>query len=142
MRVFNKIMAVRDLLIQCGLNPINIEADHVIWFCEMNAANELIGVIGLELYETSALLRSLAIRETNRGQGIGHLLIDEAINFANQNNVMDLFLLTETIEEMMRQQYGFRLVPKDLVPVDMIESPFFHGICPSTCQIMFKSLNK
>jgi amino-acid N-acetyltransferase len=143
MRVFDKnenfLIAVRNLLIQCGLNPINIEADHVLLFCEMSPANELIGIIGLEIYETSALLRSLAVRDTQRGQGLAHSLLNEAIHFANQNRIIDLFLLTETIEQMMKQQYGFRLVPKELIPVDMIESPFFNGICPN-CSIMHKRL--
>lgn len=135
----NFLMAVRNLLIQCGLNPVNIEADHVLLFCEMSPANELRGIIALEIYETSALLRSLAVSERHRGQGIAHLLLNEAIHFANQNSIIDLFLLTETIEQMMKQQYGFRLVPKDSIPVDMIESPFFNGICPN-CSIMHKRL--
>lgn len=143
MRVFDKnenfLIAVRNLLIQCELNPINIEADHVLLFCEMSPANELRGIIGLEIYENSALLRSLAVSERHRGQGLAHSLLNEAIHFANQNKIMDLFLLTETVEQMMRQQYAFRIVSKELIPIDMKDSPFFHGICPN-CSIMHKRL--
>lgn len=72
----------------------------------------LAGCAGLELYGTSAILRSVAVAERLRGTGLGRRLTEEAIGLARQRGVQRLYLFTMTAERFF-ERFGFRRIHID-----------------------------
>ena len=53
-------------------------------FVIAESEGKLVGVVGLELYGESALLRSAAVEESWRGSGVGRVLVERALDVARQ----------------------------------------------------------
>ena len=62
-------------------------ADAFSHFIVAESEGRLIGVVGLELYGGSALLRSAAVEESWRGSGVGRVLVDRALDMARQHRI-------------------------------------------------------
>lgn len=127
------------LLINSKLVPEGLEKDHLTLFYQPDEKKNVIGLIGVELYSGCCLLRSLAVREDRRNQGIARSLIKEALKFAYDKKSFDVYLITETIGDTM-ERYGFVDVGRESAPSDLLESPFFHGICPCSSRLMHKNI--
>lgn len=95
----------------------------------------LIGIAGVEIYGKSGLLRSVAVSQEHRGEGIGHLLVERCIDNAKGRGVRRLYLLTETAEKFM-QHFGFRRVDRELVDSGLQASEEFRGACSDTAVTM------
>lgn len=132
---------VSQLLSQAKLVPIGLENDQLHLFCECTEDAQMIGVIGVELYGTACLLRSLAVREDKQHAGIARKLWKEAITFAFQSQCFDVYLITELLGDTMLR-YGFTAITRQDVPKDMLQSPFFHGICSCSSQVMYKNIRE
>lgn len=145
MRIENKspeiVRQISELLIQAELIPVNLEANNVHLFCEMSESGTLEGVIGVETYGTSFLLRSLAVRAESRNQGIARSLLDEAFEFARNTGCFHAYLLTETIRDTM-QRRGFREISRCQAPEAMHQSPFLQGVCKCSMPIMYKNIGE
>ncbi|MGY5865130.1 MAG: GNAT family N-acetyltransferase [Candidatus Thorarchaeota archaeon] len=95
----------------------------------------LIGSVGLELYEESALLRSLAVHPDFQGNGLGSRLVNSIIEVAKGRGINRLFLLTDTAEDFFKKK-GFKTVSRDQVPDDMKQSIEFTTLCTSSPSMM------
>jgi amino-acid N-acetyltransferase len=102
---------------------------------------ELIGVAGLEVYDESALLRSVAVEEGWRGTGVGRTLIERALSVTRERGIKDVFLLTTTAEHYF-PRFGFTCVSRDSVTKAVQESPEFKGACPASAVVMRKGWAK
>jgi amino-acid N-acetyltransferase len=101
----------------------------------------LVGTAGLELYEASALLRSVVVEDSWKGTGVGRSLIDRALEEARRRGVDDVFLLTTTAEHYF-PRFGFACVTRDSVTEDVKASVEFQGACPSSAVVMRKRLSR
>ena len=99
----------------------------------------LVGAAGLEIYGSSALLRSVVVEDSWRGTGVGRKLIETALDEARQRGIDDVFLLTSTAEQYF-PRFGFACVSRESVAAEVQDSPEFKGICPSTAVLMRKDL--
>ncbi len=99
----------------------------------------LIGVAGLEYYDASGLLRSVAVSERHRGEGIGHSLVERCIVESRRRKVQSLYLLTETAEKFM-QRFGFKPVTRVSVDSRLQASEEFRGACSATAVAMLLKL--
>lgn len=61
------------------------------------------GVVGLEVYGKVALLRSLAVSATSRGNGYGKDLVARAERYAQSLGVTEIYLLTTTAATFFEQ---------------------------------------
>ena len=132
--------AVVALLQETDLPPDEIELHMenflVIRHPEVDRGPELlVGSIGLEIYEDSALLRSLAVHPDFQGNGLGSRLVDSMIEFARGKDINRLFLLTDTAEKFFEKK-GFVVVTRDQVPDDMKQSIEFTTLCTSSPSMM------
>src|SRR3954471_18906664 len=59
-------------------------ADAFSHFIVAESEARLVGVVGLELYDRSALLRSAAVEESWRGSGVGRALVEQALDLARR----------------------------------------------------------
>ncbi len=83
--------------------------------CTGEAAGEVIGCAALELvWRDLAEIKSLAVDEARRGQGIGTLLVRAALDEARVLNLSRVFALTR--DQPFFEKQGFRVVPKDTLP--------------------------
>lgn len=135
------LATISELLIAANLVPVGLANENLHLFCARDAVGQIIGVVGVEVYSKGSLLRSLAVKDSMRNQGIARALLREAFQFAKSVQSYDLYLLTETIGDTMRR-YGFKDIDRDQVPSDLLESPFFNGICPCSCQLMHKNIQE
>jgi amino-acid N-acetyltransferase len=101
----------------------------------------LVGAAGLELYEASALLRSVVVEDSWKGTGVGRSLIDRALEEARRRGVDDVFLLTTTAEHYF-PRFGFACVSRDSVTEAVKASVEFQGACPSSAVVMRKRLSR
>jgi amino-acid N-acetyltransferase len=108
-------------------------------FIVAESEGKLVGVVGLELYAESALLRSAAVEESWRGSGVGKVLVERALDAARQRGIEDVFLLTTTAEHYF-PRFGFACVSRDSVSPGVQSSLEFQKACPASATVMRKSL--
>jgi amino-acid N-acetyltransferase len=130
--------AVLSLLGRADLPTAGV-ADAFSHFIVAESEGRLIGVVGLELYGGSALLRSAAVEESWRGSGVGRVLVDRALDMARQHRIEDVYLLTTTAEHYF-PKFGFDCVSRESVPGALGASAEFQGACPSTAVVMRKTV--
>lgn len=100
---------------------------------------QIIGVAGLEVYEHSALLRSVAVDQEWRNTEVGRVLIERALSTTRERGITDVFLLTTTAEHYF-PRFGFTCVSRDSVSSEVQASAEFQGACPASAVVMHKTL--
>jgi amino-acid N-acetyltransferase len=126
------------LLDRAGLPTEGVNADGLTNFVIAESEGKPIGVVGLEVYRDSALLRSAAVEEQWRGSGVGRALIDRALALSREQGIRDVFLLTTTAEDYF-PRFGFACISRESVPEAVQVSAEFQGACPSTAVVMRKT---
>lgn len=101
--------------------------------------SEVIGVIGLEIYNDCGLLRSLAVSSQHQNVGIGGQLIAKIEAFASTTGLKALYLLTETAKEYFENK-GYEHVARMDIPNAIKESSQFTSLCPDSAIAMKKYL--
>ena len=101
----------------------------------------MVGVVGLERYAATGLLRSLAVLPEHRGRGLGATLVRHLERQAGGLEVTDLVLLTETAERFFLQR-GYRVIDRQAVPTGIQASAEFRTLCPAAALCMIKSLRE
>ena len=96
---------------------------------------KVIGAIGLEVFDDSALLRSAVVEESARGTGLGAQLVEGALSKARVLRVRDVYLLTTTAEKYF-PRFGFEAVPREVAPAPMLSSAELSGACPASAVLM------
>ena len=89
------ISAILVLLEQCGLPRDGFNA-HWKTALVTRKDSQIVGSAVLELYGRYALLRSVAVAEGSRGNGLGSKLTQRALNLAQESGILHVYLLTET----------------------------------------------
>ena len=130
---------VLDLLRRARLPTEGVVAEALPHFVIAEDEGKLVGVVGLEVYRESALLRSAAVEERWRGGGVGRALIDRALALSQELGMRDVYLLTATAEHYF-PRFGFTCVGRQTVPDAVQASAEFQGACPSTAVVMRKSV--
>lgn len=85
--------SVKRLLSAANLNSSDLTPEHMKYFFGTGAKENLDGVVGLELFNTVGLLRSLAVIASRRRVGLGSRLITHAEDYARNHGIKSLFLL-------------------------------------------------
>ena len=131
--------AVRALLAAAGLPVADLTAAPLadFWGCDDGA--NLIGVVGLELYGTVALLRSLAVAPDWQGRGLGSTLLAHAEWAARQRGVQVLYLLTTTAEAFFARR-GYGRILREAAPPVLHRTAEFAALCPASATCMSKAL--
>jgi len=95
----------------------------------------IVGSAALEMYRDSALLRSVAVDASLRGEGWGIRLTEAALNLARTRGVRAVYLLTEMAEKFF-PKFGFVVVQRDVVPADVRGSIEFTTACAASAVAM------
>ena len=125
--------AILDLLARGNLPRDGLD-EHVTMLAAVDGAS-LVGCAALELYDGAALLRSVAVDETRRGEGLGQKLTRAALDVARERDVKTVYLLTETAGGFF-PKFGFQRIKRDQVEPAVKQSVEFTTACPSTALVM------
>ena len=131
--------AILALLQKSGL-PQDGLSDHVTTTLVAREDHAIVGSAALELYGTVALLRSVAVADQLRGQGLGQQLTKEALKLAEQHGVTLVYLLTETASGFF-PRFGFRPIPRSEAAPAVHASTEWTTACPDTAQAMVTDLH-
>jgi len=131
--------AILALLEKSGL-PQDGLSDYMATTLVAREDHTIVGSAALELYGTVALLRSVAVADPLRGQGLGQQLTKEALKLAEQHGVTLVYLLTETASGFF-PRFGFRPIPRSEVAPAIHFSTEWTTACPETAQAMVANLH-
>jgi len=122
------------LIESCDL-PREGLSDHLATTLVARDSEKVVGCAALELYDRDALLRSVAVQESMRGQGLGRRLTMSAMDLARQHGVADLYLLTQTASKFF-SRLGFKPTSRSDVSPKVQSSVEFTKACPVTALVM------
>lgn len=131
--------AVRSLIASCRLPACDLTSDKLRHFLVARKGDAVIGVVGLELAPPFALLRSLAVDEAHRRQGVATQLIGAAERYGRMMGATTLYLLTLTAESFFRQ-CQFEKASRAGAPESLQAMEEFKTLCPDTAVCMRKHL--
>jgi amino-acid N-acetyltransferase len=123
------------LLEKASLPTSGVAEQFETGFVVAEQAGRIIGVAGIEIYGNDGLLRSVAVDDAFRGQGIGLALVQERLRWARERGLRDLYLLTTTAPDFF-SRLGFVRIDRAAAPAHMQEAPEFASICASTAITM------
>ncbi|HWR09781.1 arsenite methyltransferase [Sporomusa sp.] len=129
--------AIESLLTANGLPTAGI-AEHLSSFVIADT-NGVAGVIGLELADGTALLRSLAVSGDWRKRGLGGALVTQALELARQAGATIAYLLTNTAEQFVAR-WDFTPIAWNDIPASLLKNSALAALCPATSTCMQKNL--
>ena len=100
----------------------------------------ILACVGLERFGETALLRSLAVRASARGKGLGDQALQKMEAFAASKGVHRLCILTTTAEPFFEAR-GFERCERTSLPAAVQASSEFKRLCPASAVCMFKEIN-
>src|SRR5688572_26330350 len=122
--------AIRALLSAGGL-PIDDVDEHIDEFVLAKQEGETIGTVAAEYAGEAALLRSLSVAPSHRGQAIGARLVASLEARAASRGVRDLYLLTTTAAAYF-ECHGFARTSREQAPSAIRGTAQFRTLCPAT----------
>ena len=130
---------IKRLLADSDLHHEDITTAHLKHFLLGWDGPKLIAVIGLEIKNHSALLRSLAVDADYRNRKIATELVGKIEGYAKSMDVDTLYLLTMTADVFF-EKYGFRRIARDSAPTGIQETTEFKNLCPASAVRMVRHL--
>jgi amino-acid N-acetyltransferase len=124
-----------DLLGRFGLTHQDVTERWGHYFVVREDDGRVVGVAGLEVHGEDGLLRSVAVDEDYRGQGLAASLVEAAIERARRLNLRTVYLLTTGARDYFAR-HGFADCPRDDAPAAVRESWEYRVGCPSTAALM------
>ncbi|MFN8483110.1 MAG: arsenic resistance N-acetyltransferase ArsN2 [Anaerolineae bacterium] len=128
---FSKVL----VLLEQNHLPSDGLADHRDTLLVARDGEAVVGSAALEVYGDAALLRSVAVDERWRGQGLGQRLTDAALEMARMRRIHEVYLLTETATDFF-PRFGFRRVARTDVAAGVQQSIEFTSACPVSALVM------
>jgi amino-acid N-acetyltransferase len=128
--------AILELLSRSEL-PIAGLIDHLNTALVARVDGRIVGCVAVELYPDGALLRSVAVDAAARNNGIGHRLIESALEMIRRGGPHSVYLLTTTAEDFF-PRFGFRQIQRTDVPIGVQQSVEFRSACPASAIVMVK----
>lgn len=114
---------VLALLNEVKLPPEGVQEHFSEFFVARDEADELVGCVGQERYGNVALLRSLAVKPGQQGNGLGRELTLEMLADARARGVNEVVLLTTTAADFFQRHFGFEPVERQRYDAALAASP-------------------
>jgi amino-acid N-acetyltransferase len=126
---------VRALLEGASLPTDGVEDQFGDGFVVAECEGAIVGVEGIERYESFGLLRSAAVSPAWRGRGVGDVMTRDRIRWARMQGLESLWLLTTTADAYFTR-YGFERAERAAAPDAMQRSREFVSACPASAVAM------
>ena len=131
--------AIARLLRAAGLPVEDLDVSMLDAFVVATEGEVCVGVAGLEIYESYALLRSLAVEPRHRSRGLGAQLVDTVETEAQARGVTALYLLTTTAATFF-ERVGYTAHDRAAVPPAIAATTEFSSLCPDTADCLWRDL--
>jgi amino-acid N-acetyltransferase len=131
---------IKAFLSDCHLPSNDLSTAHLAHFFVTKEAGRIVGSVGLEVCGEFGLLRSLALSESLRGQGVGGQLVEHIEAYALSQQIEFLYLLTTTADRFFAR-IGYQTTPRESAPAALQITVEFQRICPDSGICMFKKLD-
>jgi amino-acid N-acetyltransferase len=128
---------VIDLLVKSNLPVEDLDENKNLY--AMIEDEHIVGTGGLEFFGDCALVRSVSIKEEERGRGLGKSINRYLEKIAKENGVHYLYLLTTTAREFFTKE-GYETIGREIVPDTIKTTSEFSSVCPSTAVVMKKKI--
>lgn len=125
------------LLESAGLPTAGVEKHFPARFLVVRdpATGTVRALAGVEAYGDAGLLRSVAVREGERGSGLGRAISAAAVEAARCDGLRELYLLTTTASGFF-PRLGFEPVSREELPEVLGASAELCGACPASAVAM------
>jgi amino-acid N-acetyltransferase len=130
---------VETLLTEAGLPIADLPSCRGLNLLGMREGGRLVGVVGIEVYRSVGLLRSLAVAEARRQGGLGRALVSNAEAWAAAQGVKTLYLLTTTAAAFF-VRLGYEVISRSEAPAAIAATTQFAALCPASSTFMRKVL--
>jgi amino-acid N-acetyltransferase len=132
------LRAAAALLTAVGLPSSDLTEPLLEHFLFSGPRDTPTGLVGLELYDRVALLRSLAVASNAQRSGLGSALLEQAEGYAYARGVRSLYLLTTTAERFFIGR-GYRLAARESCPPAIRSTSEFASLCPASSALLVKT---
>ena len=131
---------VRDLpvitaLLEANKLPLAGLEAHVATTLVVQRNARIVGCAAVEMHGAAGLLRSVAVDEARRGEGLGHQVTQAALDLARARGLKSMYLLTTTAAKFF-PRFGFREVARGDVDAAVRASVEFTTACPASAVAM------
>ena len=126
--------AVIGLLESLGLPLAGVE-EYLNDFFVAESGGQLVGCAGMEEHGAAGLVRSVAVVPEFRGQKIAEKLYGELVRVGRERGLREFALLTVNAQDYFAR-FGFKVVSREEIDPDLLESDQFKNVCPSTAVCM------
>ena len=130
---------VEALLTEAQLPVADLGSSPSLSLLGIRDSSRLLGVVGVEVYGSAGMLRSLAVEPTHRNSGLGVGLVSGAETWAADQGVEALYLLTTTAARFFAR-LGYEAVPRSEAPAVIATTVQFSDLCPASSTFMYKAL--
>lgn len=130
---------VEALLTEAQLPVADLASSRSLKLLGIRDGGRLLGVVGVEVYGSVGLLRSLAVEPSHRKSGLGVSLVSNAETWAAEQGVETLYLLTTTAAQFFARR-GYEAVPRPEAPAAIAATAQFSDLCPASSTFMRKVL--
>ncbi len=110
-----------------------------IRFSVIKKGGAIIACGGLEVFDKVALLRSVAVKDGFKKQGLGSQLTEALLDEAAKNKIEAVYLLTTTAVDYFERK-GFSMILKKEAPDAIKSSSEFSELCPDSAVFMRKKI--
>lgn len=100
----------------------------------------VVGCGGVEIDGTDGLLRSIAVRESDRGRGYGVAICETVEAHARASGVDTLYVLTTTAATFFRHR-GYETTDRESVPPRIRQTTEFDDLCPASATCLSTELD-
>lgn len=132
--------AIQNLLATLDLPHSDLTPSHLEHFFVCRDGDDIAGVVGLELYGKTALLRSLAVHPQHRNEGIGTRLTEHVEKYGRQRGATEIYLLTTTASDYF-DRHGYEIVRRDDLPPAIQNTEEAAQLCPSSAICMRRTID-
>ena len=126
--------AIKALLAENDL-PLDGVDEHWKTFLVARDGDSIVACGGAEAYQFAALIRSVAVKDGHRRNGIGRRIVRQLLDRLASRGLREFYLLTTTAEAYFKKR-GFKTIDRDEVHPQLLTSREFQGACPDTAVCM------
>ena len=134
-----ELQEISALLSSCGLPSEDIKLESLPDFVVAREGDTPVGVAGLEVLGSAALVRSVGVATSHRCHGLGSNLLAAVEAKAKERGVKQLYLLTNDAQGFFGK-HGYNAVQRHAAPAAIQACSQFGSSCCGAATLMSKRL--
>lgn len=135
---FRDIPTCIEFLEEAGLPTADVSLERIALIAEVDGS--VAGLIGLERFGDTGLLRSLVVDNRFRKSGFGRALVEQLEQHARNEGIDRLWLLTIDADGYF-ERFGYRQQERAAAPPAIRATDEFEELCPDDAILMMKPLS-